>query len=90
MTTISVLSGSRGVRHQLKSFNFCMGVLHRFTLAPMDAISSPLPHSISVGGDSHPLEWQLASLHGHFRPINDVCAMSAFHPIATKLLHYVK
>jgi hypothetical protein len=27
---------------------------------------------------------------GHFRPINDVCAMSAFHPIATKLLHYGK
>ena len=25
---------------------------------------------------------------GHFRPTNDVCAMSAFHPIATKLLHY--
>jgi len=24
---------------------------------------------------------------GHFRPINDVCAMFAFHPIATKLLH---
>ena len=24
---------------------------------------------------------------GHFRPINDVCAMSAFHPIATELLH---
>jgi hypothetical protein len=22
---------------------------------------------------------------GHFRPINDVCAMSAFHPIETKL-----
>jgi len=27
---------------------------------------------------------------GHFRPINDVCAMSAFHPIATELLHYSK
>jgi hypothetical protein len=27
---------------------------------------------------------------GHFRPINDVCAMSAFHPIATELLHYGK
>jgi hypothetical protein len=27
---------------------------------------------------------------GHFRPINDVCAMSAFHSIATKLLHYGK
>jgi hypothetical protein len=27
---------------------------------------------------------------GHFRPINDVCAMSAFHPIATKLLQYGK
>jgi hypothetical protein len=26
------------------------GVLHRFTSAPMDAISSPPPHSISVGG----------------------------------------
>jgi hypothetical protein len=25
-------------------------VLHRFTSAPMDAISSPLPHSISVDG----------------------------------------
>jgi hypothetical protein len=27
---------------------------------------------------------------GHFRPINDICAMSAFHPIATELLHYGK
>ncbi len=27
---------------------------------------------------------------GHFRPINDVCVMSAFHPIATKSLHYGK
>jgi hypothetical protein len=27
---------------------------------------------------------------GHFRPIDDVCAMSAFHQIATKLLHYGK
>jgi len=27
---------------------------------------------------------------GHFRPINDVCAMSAFHAIATELLHYGK
>jgi hypothetical protein len=27
---------------------------------------------------------------GHFRPINDVCAMSAFHPIAAELLHYGK
>ena len=26
---------------------------------------------------------------GHFRPINDVCAMSAFHPTATKLLHSI-
>jgi hypothetical protein len=25
---------------------------------------------------------------GHFRPINDVGPMSAFHPIATKLLHH--
>ena len=31
-----------------------------------------------------------ASGSGHFRPINDVCAMSAFHPIATELLHYCK
>jgi hypothetical protein len=30
------------------------------------------------------------SLLGHFRRINDVYAMSAFHPIATKLLHYGK
>lgn len=27
---------------------------------------------------------------GHFRRIDDVYAMSAFHPIATKLLHYGK
>jgi hypothetical protein len=27
---------------------------------------------------------------GHFRPIDDICAMSAFHPIANKLLHYGK
>ena len=38
MTAISVLSGSRGVRHRLRSFNFYMGVLHPFTSAPMDAI----------------------------------------------------
>jgi len=25
---------------------------------------------------------------GHLRPIDDVCAMSAFPPIATDLLHY--
>jgi hypothetical protein len=30
------------------------------------------------------------SAPGHFRQINDVCAMSAFRPIATKLLHYGK
>jgi hypothetical protein len=30
------------------------------------------------------------SVLGIFRPINDVCVMSAFHPIATKLLHYGK
>jgi hypothetical protein len=30
------------------------------------------------------------SAQGNFRPINDVGAMSAFHPIATKLLHYGK
>ena len=33
--------------------------------------------------DSHPLEWQLASLHGHLRPIGDVRVVSAFPPIAT-------
>jgi hypothetical protein len=27
---------------------------------------------------------------GHFQPIDDVCAKSAFHPIATELLHYGK
>jgi hypothetical protein len=27
---------------------------------------------------------------GHFRPIDDVCAMSAFPPIAAELLHYGK
>jgi hypothetical protein len=26
----------------------------------------------------------------HFRPIDDVCAVSAFGPIATKLLYYSK
>ena len=30
----------------------------------------------------------LMSVVGHFRQINDVCAMSAFHPIATDLLHH--
>ena len=30
--------------------------------------------------DSHPLEWQLVSLHGHLRPIDDVCAMSLSPP----------
>ena len=33
---------------------------------------------------------ELENSQGHFRPINDVCAMSAFHPIATKFLHYGK
>jgi hypothetical protein len=33
--------------------------------------------------------WSMSE-SGHFRPINDVCAMFAFHPIATKLLHYGK
>jgi hypothetical protein len=33
---------------------------------------------------------RLTSERGHFRPINDVCATSAFHRIATKLLHYSK
>ena len=33
MTAISVLSGSRGVRHRLRSFNFCMGVLHRIHIS---------------------------------------------------------
>jgi hypothetical protein len=28
------------------------------------------------------------SASGHFRPIDGVCAMSAIHPISTKLLHY--
>jgi hypothetical protein len=32
---------------------------------------------------------QISAL-GHFRPSHGVCAMSAFHPIATKLLHYGK
>jgi hypothetical protein len=27
---------------------------------------------------------------GHFRPFENVCVMSAFCPIATKLLHYGK
>ena len=31
-----------------------------------------------------------SALIGHFRPIDDVRAKSAFHPIATKLLHYGK
>ena len=35
-----------------------------------------------LGGGMSPL--------GHFRQINDVCAMSAFHPSATKLLRYDK
>ena len=40
---------------------------------------------------SYPLPAFLAhSPLGHFRPINDVCATSAFRPIATKLLHYDK
>jgi hypothetical protein len=38
------------------------------------------------------VEWRFASMSlvGHFRPIDDVCAMSAFPPIATELLHYGK
>ena len=33
---------------------------------------------------------QQSDVVGHFRPIYDFCAMSAFYPIATKLLHYSK
>jgi len=36
MTAISVPSGSRAVRDRLRSFNFCMGLLHRFTSATME------------------------------------------------------
>jgi hypothetical protein len=31
----------------------------------------------------------MMSAMGHFRPFNNVCVLSAFHPIATKSLHYV-
>jgi hypothetical protein len=31
------------VRDRLRSFNFCMGVLHRFTSTSTDAISSSTP-----------------------------------------------
>jgi hypothetical protein len=37
--------------------------------------------------DSHPLEWQLASLHGHERPIGGSLDESAYPPIATISLH---
>ncbi len=35
--------------------------------------------------DSHPLEWQLASLHGQFLPKFDVCGRSPFHPIRDQI-----
>src|SRR5260370_39225131 len=47
ITAISVLSCFRTIRDLLRSFGFCIGGLHRFTSATMDAISSPPPHSIS-------------------------------------------
>jgi hypothetical protein len=51
ITAISVRSGLRGVRDRLRSFNFCMRVLHPFTSTSTDAISSPTPpHSIFIGG----------------------------------------
>ena len=40
--------------------------------------------------DSHPLEWQLASLHGHFRPIQSVGGESALPLIADELLRHGK
>jgi hypothetical protein len=36
------------VRDRLRSFNFCMGVLHRFTSAPMNAISLPSSPPLSA------------------------------------------
>jgi hypothetical protein len=35
--------------------------------------------------DFHPLEWQLASLHGHHRPIEPVDDESGLPPIADEL-----
>src|SRR5262249_20670122 len=36
MTAISVPSGSRAARDRFRSFNFCIGALHRFTSATME------------------------------------------------------
>ena len=50
MTPISVPSGSRGREGSAQIVQLLHGALHRFTSATMDAISSPSPHIISLGG----------------------------------------
>ena len=47
--------------------------------------TNPLHHS-HLTCNTRPVHTEL----GQFRPINDVCMMSAFHPFGTKLLHYGK
>ena len=47
---ISVPSGSRGLGDRLRSFNFCMGRSIDSHQRRWIQQSSPLPHSISVGG----------------------------------------
>ena len=68
ITAISVPSGSRGFGDRLRSFNFLHGALHRFTSATMDAISSPPPHSISLGGLRTPTPCAWPHRHGGRHP----------------------
>jgi hypothetical protein len=50
ITAISVPSGSRGAGIGSDRYTFAWEALHRFRSATMDAIPSPPPHSISLGG----------------------------------------
>ncbi len=47
---LGIAKESQFLRLGIRSFNFCMGRSIAFTSATMDAISSPPPHSISLGG----------------------------------------
>lgn len=51
-------------------------------VAADEVIEQSFRNAVIEGGE--------VTLWGHFRPINHVRAMSAFHPIATGLLHYGK
>ena len=68
-------------------------IMRRHGLAPAPAGSSVTLWGVRVGPVAITPRGLVAypmSQMGHFRPINDVCATSAFRQIATRLLHYGK